>query len=1017
MKKSLSLLLAIAMVFSMFATVAAAATDTQSKYDELVAAGIFVGRNGGDAALGSELTRAEFAGIIARLTGVKSDTAANFSDVPATHWAAKDIAAVVAAGYMQGTGDNKFEPSRNVTLQEVIAVAVRILGLEVDENATVEGTAGAWAQPYIAAAIAAGLTSAKSDYTVNATRGALVDVVYEVFQVIQSIPKVTGYEVVSATKVVVSFSDGGKVEVELDEPLKLGKNTIVVSYNDRQYEVEVNYEAAAASAKQVGAKKIEVSFNKAIDDSKVSFAVKNGLADRVVDKFTVSEDKKTAVLELTTRLQSAESTVTIKGVEADDLVAKFTAEDERVTQVKFKSDKLALSVGPNNQPNYNEVKVGYQVLNQFGEEVSNISAPNFQAAKPSATATGSNGILTVTTQANYPFYLGEPVVITGYLNLSTYAVTFSESLTVGQPATVDSVEIKGIYHPENKELNTASTFSDYVLLIEVKDQYGNKLNATQFNNSNAFVTVSNAGIFSVPNVNPASDNNGPNRDQVGIKLADPAITPGFEGTNVIRITTLSGKQYTYEVEVKKAPTVQKITLLPPSDVIAANDGTVKIPFIAEDQFGNQVKKYSDLNGKITLSPTPGVNKADGLTLKQDYVTKEAYIELTLPQPVQNQQLAIPYPIMAWVNGTNSSSQLQLSIEKPWYPDSIAGLTSDVAATLAKDATTTIKPDYVRVKDNYGRDKKLADLFGQNYKVVISAADGAADTVQFAYTANPAVPVYPAELTNANSSITVTAKDKGSERIKVELQKLNSNNVYETVYSYESFLFTVVDNSGITEYALEEIPKLSNKADHAVDLKVVGKRSNGTTVALPTSAYSVTLTHAGLVFNNGKLDASGIQSGFDNNGEVKAKVIVSIFATGDKFEQEVVVTNAALNPTTIEQKDANGLKAENNVVKGTVANLTANNGVIANVFGTLKIKDQFGFEMDATKQDQGNADITKFTATVFSVDDVGTKNLTVNGNGGDANTVNITNIEQGDSFSVTFTSKVTGVSITVRVVAE
>jgi len=1000
MKKSLSLLLAIAMVFSMFATVAAAATDTQSKYDELVAAGIFVGRNGGDAALGSELTRAEFAGIIARLTGVKSDTAANFSDVPATHWAAKDIAAVVAAGYMQGTGDNKFEPSRNVTLQEVIAVAVRILGLEVDENATVEGTAGAWAQPYIAAAIAAGLTSAKSDYTVNATRGALVDVVYEVFQVIQSIPKVTGYEVVSATKVVVSFSDGGQVEAELEEPLQLGKNTIVVSYNDRQYEVEVNYEAAAASAKQVGAKKIEVTFSKAIDDSKVRFAVKNGLVDRVVDKFTVSEDKKTAVIELTTKLQSAETTVTIKGVEADDLVAKFAAEDERVAQVKFKSDKLALSLGQNNVPNYNEVKVGFQILNQFGEEATNVGVPTFQVAKPTATATPNNGVLTITTQASAPFYLDETIVITGYLRLSTYAVTFSETLKVGQPATVDSVEIKGLYHAENKEINTASTFSDYVLLIEAKDQYGNKLNATQFNNG-AFVTVTNPGIFNLANnQDPASDNNGPNKDQVGIQLAAPSITPGFDGTNVIRITTLSGKQYTYEVEVKKASTVQKITLLPPSDVIAANDGNVKIPFVAEDQFGNQVKKFSDLNGKIMLSPA-------NLTLKQDYVTKEAYIELALPTPDPNQQLAIPYPIMAWVSGTPNSSQLTLSIEKSWYPESIAGLTSDVAATLAKGATTTIKPDYVRVKDNYGRDKKLADLFGQ-YKVVVSVADGNPDVVQLSAS----------ELTAANDSITVTALEKGGERIKVQLVRTSDNTV---VHSYESFVFTVVDNSGIVEYAVEDIPKMSHKNNRQVEVKVVGKRSNGSTVALPTDAYSVTAT-GNLVYNKAtnKLDASGIPNANFNNGEAKAKIVVTIIATGDQFEKEVVVTDAAPVPTTIELKDANNLKAENGVVKGTVANLTANNDVIGNVFGTLKIKDQFGFEMTpvgAANPENDKAAISEFTATVTNIDDVGTKNLTVNNNGGDANTVTVSNVEQGDSFSIRFTSKASGVSILVRVVAE
>ena len=141
MKKSLSLLVAIAMVFSMFATVAAAATDTQSKYNELKEAGVFRGTGDGSAALENEMTRAEFAGIIARLTGVTSSGTAKFNDVPSSHWASKDIAAVAEAGYMEGTGNNNFAPSKNVTLQELIKVAVTIVGLEIDEDATVDGKA------------------------------------------------------------------------------------------------------------------------------------------------------------------------------------------------------------------------------------------------------------------------------------------------------------------------------------------------------------------------------------------------------------------------------------------------------------------------------------------------------------------------------------------------------------------------------------------------------------------------------------------------------------------------------------------------------------------------------------------------------------------------------------------------------------------------------------------------------------------------------------------------------------
>jgi len=990
MKKSLSLLVAIAMVFSMFATVAAAATNTQSKYDELKAAGVFVGRDGGDAALDSELTRAEFAGIIARLTGITSDSPASFDDVPSTHWATKDINANVQNGYMQGVGDNKFAPSRNVTLQEVIAVAVRIVGLEVDEDATVDGKAGAWAQPYIAAAIEAGLIQPLNDYTANATRGDLVDVTYEVYQVLQSIAKVAGYEVVSATKVVVSFSDGGEVEVELDEPLQLGKNTITVTYNDREYQVEVDFEATAATAKQIGAKKVEVAFNKAIDDSKVKFAVKNGIITRDVAKVTVSDDKKRAVIELTTRLQNGESVVTISGIEADDIQAKFQAEDERVTQLKFKSDKLALQ----SLQDFSKVKVGYQVLNQFGEDASTVNTPNFYVSKAGATASVSNGILTITATNPNLFYLDEKIPISGHINMSTYVVTFSETLTVGQPSTLDSIEFKGVYHAENKQLNTASTFSDFYVLIEAKDQYNNKIKASDVNNG-VLLTVSNPLIFQVKGT--LVDNQGPNKDQVAIQL-DAPYALGYDGTNTIRIQTYTGKVFTYDVEVPKAATVSKIALSAPSQAVASNDGSVKIPFVAEDQNGNRITKFSDLDGKIELFQ-PGL-AGSSLVLKQDYATKEAYIEFKLPNTLNN-EYAIPVILSARVKSTNDISTIQFNIEKAWVPESIFGL-KDIGSDLAVGAEVSIEPKHVVVKDNYGRDKNLDDLFAK-YKVVVDAVDGALDTV---------TATTDKELTAKGDKITLKGTQKGSERIKVQLVKTADSTV---VYTYEGFIFNVVDSSSIVEYAVEQLPKISNKAGRQVDLKVTGKRSNGTTVALPADAYSVSTTNAKLVFNNGKLDASTfVDADFGDKDEVKVIVIVTIYANSEQFEQEVVVTKEAPKPTTIELQNAGSLKAENGVIKGPKDQIT-----IANLFATLKIKDQFGFEMKPADRpvDDANAAIGKFDVTIANIDDVtvtagdeaNTKIQPISGNAGTV-TLNPNAVGTGDSFTVVFTSTVTGVRV-------
>ena len=97
--------------------------------------------------------------------------------------------------------------------------------------------------------------------------------------------------------------------------------------------------------------------------------------------------------------------------------------------------------------------------------------------------------------------------------------------------------------------------------------------------------------------------------------------------------------------------------------------------------------------------------------------------------------------------------------------------------------------------------------------------------------------------------------------------------------------------------------------------------------------------------------------------------------------------------------------------GDVANL-------ATVFQALKIKDQFGFEMNAANADEVNGAASQFNATVSITDeDDANKSMVVTNNGKSADTVTIAGVEKGDSYTVVFTSKASGVSITVKVVAE
>lgn len=69
----------------------------------------------------------------------------SFVDVPAEHWAAADIAAAAESGLMVGTGGGRFEPEREVTYGEFLAMLVRLTCPEkVDPNIQ-----GAWYMPYL----------------------------------------------------------------------------------------------------------------------------------------------------------------------------------------------------------------------------------------------------------------------------------------------------------------------------------------------------------------------------------------------------------------------------------------------------------------------------------------------------------------------------------------------------------------------------------------------------------------------------------------------------------------------------------------------------------------------------------------------------------------------------------------------------------------------------------------------------------------------------------------------------
>ena len=95
--------------------------------------GIVRGYSDGTFRPNAPISRAEFAAICCRFEQL-TDGTATFTDVPASHWAAKSIAYAATRGGVPGYADGTFKPNNNITRAEVSAVTCRLLERNADKE-------------------------------------------------------------------------------------------------------------------------------------------------------------------------------------------------------------------------------------------------------------------------------------------------------------------------------------------------------------------------------------------------------------------------------------------------------------------------------------------------------------------------------------------------------------------------------------------------------------------------------------------------------------------------------------------------------------------------------------------------------------------------------------------------------------------------------------------------------------------------------------------------------------------
>ncbi|WP_379129883.1 S-layer homology domain-containing protein [Paenibacillus sp. sgz500958] len=303
MKKILSVALSTAMAFSMFASVAfgETATSADAQFTALAAKGIVSGFPDGQAHLEKDLTRAEFAKIVANLFDLDTTaTTTTFKDKNySTHWAKGFIEAVNKSGLMTGRSATTFDPSGKITVQEIATVLARALKLEVPTTG-VDNNAATWAKGYVQAVINKGLMAKELTYTSTATRAVAIGAAYAI-DMDQSKPAIASTEALNATTVLVTFADKSTATVTLTTALVENVATPFTFTNKGfSYSSTVTLQSAkVVSVTTPAGTKFLVTYNKVLNEASAETAANyqlNGSAIPGSPTFELQADKKSVLI-------------------------------------------------------------------------------------------------------------------------------------------------------------------------------------------------------------------------------------------------------------------------------------------------------------------------------------------------------------------------------------------------------------------------------------------------------------------------------------------------------------------------------------------------------------------------------------------------------------------------------------------------------------------------------------------------------------------------------------------------
>ena len=902
MKKSLSLVLAVAMVFSLLVPAMAFAATSQETAagNQLKELGILTGNEQGDLLLDQELTRQDMIVLLSRLLNVEEEAASHEN----THgW--PDVTRPFYDGYISwakengltnGVGDGStFGFDQPLTVHQLLTFLLRALGYTDVAYFDVP-----------AKAKELGLIAANVDVNAVATRGTMAVATLATLHT-----EVNGEDVTLGAKLgLPGFEEQGEVAIK--------------------------------SFAAVGAKKLAVTFNAAVNTEKAEISVKRGNSTVTISKVNWDASKTVANLELPSRLIEGEYTVTVKGVAEEDLTATAAVENERVTSIQILNDVAPIARNTDGTDNANKVTVNYVVKNQYGEDVSSTYVPTPTISNGSLES-NSNGLLVINRAT--PYMVNEVVVVTLVYATPTYTTSDSKSLTVGLSAKASEVTIEQLYNEDANAVLTADTSASDVekfkLILDVKDQYGNTITDLNVLRNDLIVTVGGTHVISVKGYNPTAmtatielvEINGVKKPAISLANAQQ------KGTATINVVAkYTGKSSNISVVVEEGLTYDQVILGSPAGVVAA-DEDVLIPVTVTDTKGNtitDVKKLNEAKDAVNAQNNKKISITISNGAASEFVLQDGQTYLKFHAAAQG------YVTVSSFTENFKSSYVTFEVKAEAVPRVIVGLKSDLAKLVYEGDQIKLNKDNILVEDNYGRvmpasqlEKALSNSttsghgdYGIQYVVTTTADDPITVTGQVY---EPSEEIY----------INGVANKKGTKTITLQLIDetitTGSNVVNGSQFTVE---FRNVIYSEIASIAIEDISTMyqSTNSFYNKEVKVVGTTKDGQKVSIPASAYNLllpsTLTKSA---DNKKIGlAVGQTIVPSDKDEATVSITAVLVKAGLTATKEFTVSKVAPAPATVEFLNGNDVITELEI---DVA--SAGTTVIDLSDFKIRIKDQYG----------------------------------------------------------------------------